>query len=315
MSSDSCRETDSTTSQLEQQVSCKFAHAGCDWIGVRIDKIVHETNSHISLLGEYAHETNNAVDELKKYLITIHEANIVLNKDLIDLVRSVDDIRNRIPAQYQTTISTAASYSHNNPPSYNEAMSNTSVFSSASIPSSSLLPIAEKIDKMEACIQSIQTRVNLVERASHDGTLIWIIDKYAQRFASAKQGINTSFDSEYFYTNKYGFKMRVRLYPNGNGYGRDSHMSLYFQIVRHEYDKLQKWPFRHIVTLSLMDQVNNEEHIVYNFTPDETNSFIQPTSDENNASGFPMFVPHTTLHQLGPYLIDDRIIIKAIVYT
>lgn len=54
-----------------------------------------------------------------------------------------------------------------------------------------------------------------------------------------------------FYTSKYGYKMCLRIYLNGDGTGRGTHLSLFFVVMRGHSDALLKWPFNQKVTLSL----------------------------------------------------------------
>jgi len=51
------------------------------------------------------------------------------------------------------------------------------------------------------------------------------------------------FCSSAFYSSKYGYKMCLRLYLNGDGTGRGTHLSLFFVVMRGKYDALLKWPF------------------------------------------------------------------------
>lgn len=151
-----------------------------------------------------------------------------------------------------------------------------------------------------------------------------------------------------FYSSKYGYKMCLRLYLNGDGTGRGTHLSLFFVVMRGKCDALLKWPFSQKVggplkylhpfqstvatingtkqtgvppppplvpqvTLMLLDQ-NNREHIIDAFRPDVTStSFQQPISEMNIASGCPLFCPLAKLAGKSPYLRDDTIFIKAIV--
>jgi len=41
-----------------------------------------------------------------------------------------------------------------------------------------------------------------------------------------------------------GYKMCARLYLNGDGMGKGTHVSLFFVVMRGAYDALLKWPFR-----------------------------------------------------------------------
>ena len=63
----------------------------------------------------------------------------------------------------------------------------------------------------------------------------------------AVQGRTVSLYSQPFYTSRFGYKMCARVYLNGDGIGRGTHMSLYFVVMRGEYDALLAWPFQHKV--------------------------------------------------------------------
>lgn len=51
-----------------------------------------------------------------------------------------------------------------------------------------------------------------------------------------------------FYTAKYGYKLCLRLYLNGDGTGKKTHLSLFIVIMKGEYDALLPWPFRNKVS-------------------------------------------------------------------
>ena len=44
--------------------------------------------------------------------------------------------------------------------------------------------------------------------------------------------------------------MCTRLYLNGDGMGKGTHVSLFFVVMRGAYDALLKWPFRQKVFIS-----------------------------------------------------------------
>ena len=46
-----------------------------------------------------------------------------------------------------------------------------------------------------------------------------------------------------FYTSRYGYKMCLRAYLNGDGTGRGTHLSLFFVLMRGPHDALLRWPF------------------------------------------------------------------------
>ncbi|XP_022625709.1 TNF receptor-associated factor 2-like isoform X2 [Seriola dumerili] len=148
---------------------------------------------------------------------------------------------------------------------------------------------------------------------TYDGIFVWKITEFSRRRQDAVAGRTPAMFSPAFYSSKYGYKMCLRLYLNGDGTGRGTHLSLFFVVMRGKYDALLKWPFSQKVTLMLLDQ-NNREHIIDAFRPDVTStSFQRPISEMNIASGCPLFCPLAKLAGKSPYLRDDTIFIKAIV--
>ena len=108
--------------------------------------------------------------------------------------------------------------------------------------------------------------------------------------------------------------MCIRAYLNGDGIGYDTHLSIFFVLMKGEYDPLLKWPFDYKVSLILVDQ-NHRRHIVQTFKPSpSSNSFKQPVQDMNVASGCPKFTELSVLDN-DDYIKDDVMYIKCIVDT
>ncbi|KAL2100399.1 hypothetical protein ACEWY4_004793 [Coilia grayii] len=153
-----------------------------------------------------------------------------------------------------------------------------------------------------------------LQYCTFDGVFIWKISDFSHRRQDALAGRSPALFSPAFYSSKYGYKMCLRLYLNGDGTGRGTHLSLFFVVMRGKYDALLKWPFSQKVTLMLLDQ-NNREHIIDAFRPDTSStSFQRPISEMNIASGCPLFCPLAKLASAkNSYVKDDTIFIKAIV--
>ena len=107
--------------------------------------------------------------------------------------------------------------------------------------------------------------------------------------------------------------MCLRLYFNGNTQG--THMSLYFVLMRGEFDAILQFPFCFKVIFCLFDQSDEGNHIINVFTPDaRSNSFQKPQSDMNTASGIPAFIHLTKLQpENTPYIRDDTMFIKVMI--
>ncbi|XP_069775534.1 TNF receptor-associated factor 2-like isoform X2 [Narcine bancroftii] len=149
---------------------------------------------------------------------------------------------------------------------------------------------------------------------STNGVLVWRIKDFSAHLSVAKTGSKPSFYSPHFTTHPFGYRMCCRIYPNGDGNGKGSHISLFLAIVRGEYDEVLPWPFRQRVTFLLLDQAGHR-HLKESFSPDAlSGSFQKPRSHMNVASGCPTFVQHELIHK-GPcqYLRNDTLYIKVVV--
>ncbi|XP_019619279.1 PREDICTED: TNF receptor-associated factor 2-like [Branchiostoma belcheri] len=159
-------------------------------------------------------------------------------------------------------------------------------------------------------------RIQTLELTSYDGILTWKIPDFTRKRHDAITGKTASFYSPCFFTSRTGYKMGARIYLNGDGMGKGSHISLFFVLMRGHFDGLLRWPFKQKVTFMLLDQ-NNREHEIDAFRPDPTSSsFQRPTSDMNIASGCPLFVPLSQLESSShAYVRDDTMYLRVIVDT
>lgn len=163
-------------------------------------------------------------------------------------------------------------------------------------------------------IAELEEYVRQERLSSFDGVLIWKITDFTRRRNEAITGQHVSTYSPCFYTSRHGYKMCARIYLNGDGKGKGTHISVFFVIMRGQYDALIRWPFRQKITIMLMDQ-DNMEHVIDSFRPDpSSSSFQRPRRETNIASGCPTFCPLSELNNHA-YVKDDTMFIKVIVDT
>ena len=163
-------------------------------------------------------------------------------------------------------------------------------------------------------LADLEEQVKQKEVSSYNGVLVWKISDYARKKQDAVTGRQVSLYSPCFYSSSYGYKMCVRLYLNGDGMGKGTHISVFFVVMRGQYDALLRWPFRQKVTFMLLDQ-DNVEHVIDAFRPDpSSNSFQRPTREMNIASGCPTFCSLPELNNHA-YVRDDTMFFKITVDT
>ena len=174
--------------------------------------------------------------------------------------------------------------------------------------------IERQVTRLKVHVSEMELQLQASIASTYNGSFTWRIPDIMKRKREAINGQVTSLYSPPFYTAKNGYKMCIRIYLNGDGMGHETHMSLFFVLMKGEFDSLLKWPFDHKVSLILVDQ-KQRRHIVQTFKPTpESSSFQRPVSDMNVASGCPQFCKLSCLDDES-YTKDDALFIKCIVDT
>ena len=75
-----------------------------------------------------------------------------------------------------------------------------------------------------------------------------------------------SVDSRY-YVSRNGYKMCIRAYLNGDGSGYKTHLSLFFVLMKGEYDALLRWPFDYKVSMILVGKEWTRSDRLVSHTP------------------------------------------------
>ena len=145
--------------------------------------------------------------------------------------------------------------------------------------------------KVNETIREMNLKIQLVENKTMNGELIWKIDKLDFRMAQAKLGKVTALHSAPCYTKQYEYKYCIRLYLHGDGMGRATHVSIFFVVMKSEYDKLLPWPMQKQVTFELINLENETESVIETFVSNpKSSSFQRPTKNMNVATGCPTFI-------------------------
>ena len=178
-------------------------------------------------------------------------------------------------------------------------------------------PLIDGVVRAETTMQQLQEgfgemalMVQTLQATSYSGTFVWKIPEVRRRRGEARSGRTVSLYSAPFYTSRHGYKMCLRLYMDGDGSGKGTHLSFFLTLMRGEYDALLSWPFRQTVTLMLLDQ-DKQKDIFQSFRPDpSSSSFQQPINEMNVASGCPKFAPLSIMDNPS-YVKDDTMFMKC----
>ena len=183
---------------------------------------------------------------------------------------------------------------------------------------SKLIRVTENVQSLQetatrhsVAVDELRLRQDVLDVKTTNGLLIWKIPEIRRRYRDAVERRTLSLYSPPFYTSPHGYRMCIRVYLNGDGAGKGTHISVFFVLMRSEHDNLLTWPFKQTVRFTLINQVNPEASISEAFVPDlQSASFQKPSGDMNIASGFPRFVKQTILKDEN-FTQDNAIFIKA----
>ena len=151
--------------------------------------------------------------------------------------------------------------------------------------------LQEKETTVNKSISDMDLKIQLQENKTMNGELIWKIDKLDLRMKQARKGKMVALESAPCYTAQYEYKYCTRLYLNGDGMGRNTHISIFFVVMKSEYDDLLKWPMHKRITFELINHANPNESISESFVSNlNSSSFQRPTNNMNIAAGCPMFI-------------------------
>ena len=151
--------------------------------------------------------------------------------------------------------------------------------------------IQNKSSEINKSVTDMDLKIQLVENKTMNGELIWKIDKLDFRMAQAKLGKVTALHSAPCYTKQYEYKYCTRLYLHGDGMGRATHISIFFVVMKSDYDELLPWPMKKRVTFELINLENEANNVIETFVSNpKSSSFQRPTKNMNVATGCPTFI-------------------------
>ena len=128
-------------------------------------------------------------------------------------------------------------------------------------------------------------------------------------FSKRKQFDNT-FTSPPFYTHQHGYKMCLDVYANGNKNGKNTHVSVYVNIMAGDNDDQLQWPFVGDIDIMLLNWRANNGHHKMTLLINASNGVVRVLEGEFGKSvGCLKFITHSSLpynHSTNTeYLQDD----------
>lgn len=147
------------------------------------------------------------------------------------------------------------------------------------------------------------------------GEYVWKIENFAFIRKQAQNETKIQIGSDHFYSHKHGYKMSMFVYPDGFSIHKGIHFGVFFCIMPGPFDDILQWPFKYVVTLSLINQQTGLDHasysIKYNHLKNHAN-WNKPNKTVNEEGlGFHKFIQLDQLVNNAALCGNDQIFIKC----
>ena len=158
-----------------------------------------------------------------------------------------------------------------------------------------------KIEELQEVVSVVKTK------------FVWKIPDLQQCIQKAKDGEKTILKGDPFYTTPHGYKLKIYTYPDGTSGGKGTHLSLFVQIMKGEYDAILPWPFGKKITITIVDQQENvadRKNICTRLLLSDSKATQKPKSEYNVGKGFHRFASHEIL-KTRKYTLDDTLFLQV----
>ena len=181
-----------------------------------------------------------------------------------------------------------------------------------------LLLAMEAVLKQHERIRSFEGQLARISSANNG--------KFTFKMASFTQHKTTGslFFSPSFYSSPGGYKMCIRVVANGDGQGKETHISVYAVVMKGDYDDSLEWPIKGTVIVELLNQLQDDAHHAIRFSypegkGDVSTQRVMAGDRAKRGYGKTRFIPYTELEKDQKkncqYLKDDSLYFRVTVET
>ncbi len=141
--------------------------------------------------------------------------------------------------------------------------------------------------------------------------IVQIPDVQQRRQVDAN-GVAPAFFSFAVYTDKYDYKLGIRLYLNGVDDGSGRYVSLFIHMMKGEYDDFLQWPLNGTITLSIMDRSDARHNDISQIVQTTRNSSAFQRPREAICRKGCGFVKFALIEKVfcPQYVKDDKLFLK-----
>ena len=170
-----------------------------------------------------------------------------------------------------------------------------------------VVKLQDYVTELQDSNTELQEKVSKLESVANTTSFTFKLTEFQERKDSDRR-----FTSPYFYTRPGGYYMAILV--DANGFSRkDMHVSVFAAVLKGKYDTELRWPFVGAVSLTLLNQLKDDNHETKILTFDLADN-ARPTG-LGKIWGFGLFTPHSKLAhnpvKNTQYLKDDTLYFRV----
>lgn len=221
------------------EVLTHFQHLGFQLRTIRtqFSEDLNHIRSDIQGGAHSINELKTALTDVRKHLQEQRKANDHKDQEIADLRRTIRQLEERIEKNERSQPPSLATQSGNI--SGNYFSSNQATYEDQPPSNDRLAQLDTKIAEQERTSGMLKVHISELElqlqaslASTYNGSFLWRIPDVRRRKRDAIDGKITSIYSPPFYTGRNGYKMCIRAYLNGDGIGYNTHVSIFFVLMK-----------------------------------------------------------------------------------
>ena len=142
--------------------------------------------------------------------------------------------------------------------------------------------------------------------------------------STKRMQFNNVYYSPPFYSHQHGYKLCLKVYANGSGKGKGTHISIFARLMKGDYDNNLKWPFEGDILVEVLNWRENSNHYCgdtidlnkYNDSDGSVNSRVTEGKYAPKLWGIFCFISHSSLlynpDTNTEYLQDDCLRLRVV---
>ena len=181
-----------------------------------------------------------------------------------------------------------------------------------------ILALKKEVEDLQAHVSMQAEATTNLENTLYpsSGQFTWRVDDIRLKIKQAQAG-DTSTSVIYsppFYSTEAGYKFCLCIYPAGDN--NQGHLSLYFVVMKGQFDEVVSWPFQNRVHLSLLN-VKRGQNITKDINPDpRLHYFHRPENPRNVGYGYPKFIAlNKLLNEDSEFVENEALFLRCKIFN